>query len=585
MIGSFLQTIRPVAAIAIAVCGWFFASGWSSAEQAPILIRDFHLTGEHWTCQAGGQPLSGVLIRPEGKGPFPAIVLSHGLGGNAQSIMTARGKELAKWGFVCIATDYTHAGKAEQGPPGAARGRFGGVDFTQAGARPENIRRAVACIEILRLQPDVDPARVAAYGHSMGAFVTIALAAAVPERLAAAAITAGGIATGQYRAGSAPSAEVAARVRTPFLILQGALDNTVPPASSLQFKQVLDDHQVRNTREVFEGSGHNLPVERAAEVSRLMRDWFAQRGLLPAEGTGAASEKLDLGRRTPDEWVTPAVAAPRLQFRSFQSAAVGAPVSYHLYTPAVYDSEPDRRFPVVYWLHGSGGGLPGIPQLAQLFDGAIGAGKIPPVLVVFANGLPNGMWCDSKDGKRPVETMVIKDLVPHIDSTFRTIASRQGRIIEGFSMGGYGAGRLGFKYPAMFCAISMLGAGPLQPELNVSPRVGARGREQILADAFGGDMAYFRAQSPWLLAEQHAAELRNGMPIRLAIGDQDETCPFNRDFHEHLVKLGIPHTFQILQGVGHKPLAVLEAMGETNWKFYRDAFATGANSSHQATGL
>jgi len=214
----------------------------------------------------------------------------------------------------------------------------------------------------------------------------------------------------------------------------------------------------------------------------------------------------------PPRWVTPVVRAPRLQFRTFDSAAAKTKVSYHIYTPESYDTEKTRRFPVLYWLHGSGGGLPGVPQLVAHFDAAIRTGKTPPMLVVFVNGLRNGMWCDSKDGKRPVETIVIKELLPHIDATFRTIAAREGRIIEGFSMGGYGAGRLGFKYPELFCAISMLGAGPLQPELNQAPRVGAQGREQILQDAFGGDMMYFKAQSPWMLAARNAGALRGKCP-------------------------------------------------------------------------
>ncbi len=272
------------------------------------------------------------------------------------------------------------------------------------------------------------------------------------------------------------------------------------------------------------------------------------------------------------EWVTPSREGARVQFRTFHSGAAKTKVSYHIYTPKVYDAEKEQQFPVLYWLHGTGGGLDGVRPLAEYFDAAIRAGKIPPMLIVFPNGLAEGMWCDSKDGKAPVETVVVKELLPHIDATFRTIAAREGRIIEGFSMGGYGAARLGFKYPEMFCAISMLGAGPLQPELNQSPRVGPKRREQILQDAFGGDMMYFKAQSPWLLAEQNVAALRGKMPIRQVIGDKDETCAFNRDFHEWLVKLEIPHTFTVLPGVGHKPLAVLEALGEDNWRFYRKAF-------------
>jgi putative tributyrin esterase len=48
---------------------------------------------------------------------------------------------------------------------------------------------------------------------------------------------------------------------------------------------------------------------------------------------------------------------------------------------------------------------------------------------------------------------MINDLIPHVDATYRTIAAREGRAINGLSMGGYGALMLGLKHPEMFCAI------------------------------------------------------------------------------------------------------------------------------------
>ncbi len=257
-------------------------------------IENLRLNGEQWTCSADGKPLTGVLLRPEGRGPFPAIILSHGLGGSAQGIALSKGRELVKWGFVCIATDYTHAGQggwrgggdASRQRPGLAGGPDGvrrgvtEVDFSQAGARPENIRRALACLEILCQQKDVEVRHIAAYGHSMGAFVTMALAAAAADRLAAAAITSGGVKIAAGSTAAAPTTNVAGVVRVPFLILQGAQDKTVPPESSALFKQVLDQNKVPNERHVFEGVGHNVPTERAAEVNRLMREWFTCHGLL-----------------------------------------------------------------------------------------------------------------------------------------------------------------------------------------------------------------------------------------------------------------------------------------------------------------
>ena len=137
--------------------------------------------------------------------------------------------------------------------------------------------------------------------------------------------------------------------------------------------------------------------------------------------------------------------APRVEFHTFDSAAAKAKVSYHLYTPEAYDTEKEQRFPVLYWLHGTGGGRAGIAPLSAFFDRAIREGKIPPMLIVFPNGLATSMWCDSKDGSVPMETVVVKELVPHVDATFRTVAAREGRLIEGFSMGGYGAARLGLQ--------------------------------------------------------------------------------------------------------------------------------------------
>lgn len=274
-----------------------------------------------------------------------------------------------------------------------------------------------------------------------------------------------------------------------------------------------------------------------------------------------------------DGWVTPAVNAPRVQHVTFHSTAVGGPVSYHIFTPQEYDAEPQRRFPVLYWLHGSGGGLGGVRPLAAHFDGAIRAGLIPPLLVVFPNGLPLSLWVDSKDRRTPVETVMIRELVPHVDTHFRTIAAREGRIVEGFSMGGYGAARFGLKFHDMFCAASILAGGPFHPDFSRTPRVGLRNREQILQAVFGGDHEYYRALSPWRLAEENADAVRGRVCLRVVVGELDESAGLSRDLSAHLTSLGIPHTFTQVPGVGHQAMPLFLALGEENWAFYRAALA------------
>ena len=275
---------------------------------------------------------------------------------------------------------------------------------------------------------------------------------------------------------------------------------------------------------------------------------------------------------TAPQWVTPAVRAHRLQHRTFESAAARTTVSYHVYTPAIYDREIERRFPVIYWLHGSGGGVPA-GMVARL-DSAIGAGKVPPMVVVFPNGLVNSMWVDWKNGRVPMETVVVRELLPHIDATFRTIATPAGRLIEGMSMGGYGAARLGFKFPNLFGSVSIISGGPLQEEFDVhkAPRASPLHAQAVLDSVFGGDPEYFKAQSPWRLAEQNADAVRR-LRIRQVVGEKDNVLENNRKLHDRLSRLNIPHTFTVAPGASHNLRQVLDALGERNWEFYRDAFA------------
>jgi polyhydroxybutyrate depolymerase len=93
-----------------------------------------------------------------------------------------------------------------------------------------------------------------------------------------------------------------------------------------------------------------------------------------------------------------------------------------------------------------------------------------------------------------------------------------------------------------------------------------------LKQVYGGDQEYFKSVSPRRLAEQNAEAMIKGSLVRQVCGDKDETFGPNRDFHEHLERLKIPHTWTVLPGVDHNPMKTLEALGDSNWKFYRAAF-------------
>ena len=278
---------------------------------------------------------------------------------------------------------------------------------------------------------------------------------------------------------------------------------------------------------------------------------------------------------TGSRWVTRAVPNPRVSFETFDSRHAKGKVSFHAYIPDAYGREPSRRFPVVYWLHGSGGGLAGIPALARVFDQLIADENVPPFLAILVNGLEDGMYVDWKDGSTPVESVIVHDLIPHVDAKYRTVATRQGRLLDGFSMGGYGAARLGFGHPDLFATVSIMGAGPLDPDFQNTPRGGRAFREDLLKRVYG-DREHFRKVSPWTIAETNAAVLRRQSTIRMVAGDRDETFSLNKTFHEHLERLAIPHDWIAQPGVDHNPMRTIAALGKTNADFYRNAFSSFA---------
>jgi dienelactone hydrolase len=221
-------------------------------------VKGFKLDGERFTFADGELSFSGVLIKPPGKGPYSGLLISHGLGGNGERFGRMAARDFVKLGFVCIAPDYTHSN------PRGDRKTFG--------ASAENIKRAKKCLDILESLPEVDAKKLYAYGNSMGAFLTIGLAAESPDRLNAAAITAGGInAVGGF---AAPSKAQAEKVITPFIMFHGTTDTTVPPERSKLLEDVLKANKIPCERVVYERVGYNVGVAKAKEVNDKIEAWF-----------------------------------------------------------------------------------------------------------------------------------------------------------------------------------------------------------------------------------------------------------------------------------------------------------------------
>lgn len=194
------------------------------------------------------------------------------------------------------------------------------------------------------------------------------------------------------------------------------------------------------------------------------------------------------------------------------------------------------------------------------------------MVVVMPNGLPNGMWVDDKAGRTPVETMVMRDLILDVDARFRTRAGQAGRLIEGFSRGGYGALRRAFAYPSRFAAVTSLAGGPLQETFDVVVPENAALRDQLMRDVYGNDMGYFRRVSPWVLAESFRdVPVSARAAVRVVIGDRDPMVPLHATFEAPLVAHALSHLLFNVPGVGHEAVPLMREMGEAYWAFNRRA--------------
>jgi endo-1,4-beta-xylanase len=173
-----------------------------------------------------------------------------------------------------------------------------------------------------------------------------------------------------------------------------------------------------------------------------------------------------------------------------------------------------------------------------------------------------------------VETVLIKDLIPHVDGSYRTVAGREGRGVEGFSMGGFGAAHLGFKYPELFGVVSIQAPPLLGTELK-SP-LPARAWSRLFPTAMGGDLEYFKANDPFTLVPKNAAALRDRTVIRIVAHAEDENwlVPRCDELHRLLMQHAIAHHFHCLTNVkSHSPNLVLDTLGDAGLMFYGSAFS------------
>ncbi len=176
-----------------------------------------------------------------------------------------------------------------------------------------------------------------------------------------------------------------------------------------------------------------------------------------------------------------------------------------VYTPADYEVNKDKRYPVLYLQHGGGENEYGWPQqgrTAQIMDNLIADGKAVPFIIVMENGSwtmprpaggapamqrPQGPQGQRPQGQRPPRggqrpqggrpqgggfgmpanwadgfaNTLIKDCIPYIDSHFRTIADKEHRAMAGLSMGGMQTKAITVAHPEVFSNLGIFSGGTI----------------------------------------------------------------------------------------------------------------------------
>ena len=261
--------------------------------------------------------------------------------------------------------------------------------------------------------------------------------------------------------------------------------------------------------------------------------------------------------------------------------------------PPSYRSDPARRYPVLYALHGYSIGAEQWTKeihVPQVIESAFANG-VPEMIVVLPDSktVHNGSVYSRSVTTGDFEDFIAHDLVAYIDGHYRTIPDRKSRGLVGHSMGGYGATRIGMKHADVFGALYIMSPGGLPgrpigvPDAATLAAVnnvksldeatklpfGARGL-LAMSSAWSPDphkpplyldlpykpdgtpdeevLKRWTANSPFALLDQYVPSLKRYAAIAMDVGDQDTLKGDTQKLHEMLLSYGIANSFELYQG-------------------------------------
>lgn len=191
-------------------------------------------------------------------------------------------------------------------------------------------------------------------------------------------------------------------------------------------------------------------------------------------GTGKPTSGIEIPDKGVDFYHAKDVPHGEVRSRWYKSQVTGQTRHVLVYTPPDYDADPRKQYPVLYLQHGGGEDETGWTKQGHMhfiLDNLIAAKKAVPMIVVMEKGYatkagePLVAPGPGRGGGAAFEDVVIKDLIPMIDSTYRTLAGREHRAIAGLSMGAGQAMQIGMSHLDTFSVIGAFsGLRPLDPK-------------------------------------------------------------------------------------------------------------------------
>lgn len=185
-------------------------------------------------------------------------------------------------------------------------------------------------------------------------------------------------------------------------------------------------------------------------------------------GMGRPTSGIEIPEKGVDFYHVKDVPHGEVRSRWYRSKVTGQTRHVMVYTPPGYDAEPKKRYPVLYLQHGGGEDETGWVRQGRvnfILDNLIAAGKARPMIVVMEKGYATRAGASGGPGGRAgfdfaaFGEVVVKDLVPMVDATYRTEPRREMRAIAGLSMGAAQAMRIGLTNLDRFSAIGAFSGG------------------------------------------------------------------------------------------------------------------------------